>query len=107
MIYFCLPVLIIAILLAWSRERNAVFASEVALWEDNLLKSPRDVRVLVNLAWAYKRAGRDEDGIAALTRAIEIKPMLADYFQALIYAQEHGGRLITEKDLWNDVIKKD
>lgn len=90
----------VAVLGMWSWQRNEVYQSAVSLWEDNGLKSPNKARVFVNLAFSYKREGMDLQGIAALTKAIQIKPDLAMYFKALEFAYTEGGSLITEKDVW-------
>jgi hypothetical protein len=93
--------LIIGVLTLWSWQRNSVYRSEVSLWEDNLLKSPNKTRVLVNLSYSYKKEGKDELGVAALTRALEIDPGLIPYMRAIKYAYEHGAELTTEKDVWD------
>jgi len=93
--------LIILVLVAWTLQRNMVYQSDVRLWEDTFMKSPNKPRVCVNLAYAYKRIGENDKGIAALTRAFKIDPLLPAYFEASKYANEHGGRLITEKDVWD------
>jgi tetratricopeptide (TPR) repeat protein len=99
-VYVGALVLIIGMLTMWSWQRNAVYRSEVSLWEDNFRKSPNKTRVLVNLAFAYKKEGKDDLGLAAFTRALEIDPGLIIYMKALKYADEHGAKLITEKDIW-------
>lgn len=91
---------IIAILVFWSLERNRVYQSEISLWEDNVSKSPNKTRPLVNLAFIYKKAGREQEGFALLTKAMTIDPDLAYYFAALRYVDREGGQLITEKDPW-------
>ena len=96
-------VFIVGLLAFWTLQRNEVFRSEVSLWEDNFLKSPNKPRVCVNLAYAYKRVGENEKGIAALTRAMEIHPELIPYFAAVRYAGEQGGRLLTEIDVWSPI----
>jgi len=67
---------------------------------DNASKSPDKPRVLFNLAYALKEAGREEDGVTVLTRAFEIDPNLIYYIKALKFAHENNGKLITEKDPW-------
>jgi len=56
---------------------------------------------LVNYAYACKKEGLDQQGVSALTRALEIQPSLVWYFRALAYAEKEGGRLFTEKDPWD------
>jgi serine/threonine-protein kinase len=45
-----------------------------AAWEQTLLLEPDSVQVLRNLGGAYHMLGRDDDAIAALQHAIEVKP---------------------------------
>lgn len=56
---------ILAVLLvvagALARERNRVWSSDIALWEDAVAKSPRKYRAHFQLGFAYFRAGRCED----------------------------------------------
>jgi hypothetical protein len=92
---------ILLMLGVWTLQRNRVYRSQVTLWEDNFRKSPNRARVCVNLAYAYKLAGQDELGVAALTRAFKLNPQLPLYFAAEKFAAEHGGRLVVEKDVWN------
>ena len=94
-------ILIIGILVFWTLQRNAVYRSEVSLAEDNFVKSPNKPRVCVNLAYAYKKTGEDEKGIAALTRAFQISPDLILYFRALDYVYSQDGYMVVEKDVWD------
>jgi Flp pilus assembly protein TadD len=57
-----------------SRARNAVWADELRLWSDVAAKSPGLVAAQNNLAMALLRAGRPEDALSALERALAIDP---------------------------------
>ena len=92
---------ILVILAVWAVQRNIAYRSEVSLWEDNFRKSPNNTRVLVNLAYAYKEAGEEEKGIAALTRAFTLQPDLMEYFRAAAIASRENATLLTERDMWN------
>lgn len=59
-------------------KRNQLWASEVALWEDVLQKSPSKVRALVNLGHAYTNQGERDRAIAMYHRSIKKG---AHYFQ--------------------------
>ena len=66
-------VLVIA-LGALTVSRNAVYRSEIALWEDTVRKSPGKARVWNNLGYAYDQAGRLRDAEAAYLQALAIDP---------------------------------
>jgi protein O-mannosyl-transferase len=55
-------------------SRNAVYRSEVALWEDTVRKSPGKARPWNNLGYAYDLTGRFRDAEAAYLRALRIDP---------------------------------
>lgn len=57
--------------------RNQVWASELTLWSDAALKSPRKPRPLVNLGSALALAGRPDLGVGPLRRAVELDPAAA------------------------------
>ena len=54
--------------------RNAVYRSEVALWEDTVRKSPGKARAWNNLGYAHDQAGRFRDAEAAYLKALAIDP---------------------------------
>lgn len=62
------------VLAAATLRRNAVWASDVSLWADAAVKSPRKVRPLNNLAAALELAGFRDEGILALRRAVTLAP---------------------------------
>jgi protein O-mannosyl-transferase len=62
-------------------QRNQVYESEVAFWEDVLAKSPGKARVANNLGFAYQQAGRLAEATLAYRQAIELDP---DYWRARI-----------------------
>ena len=55
-------------------NRNTVYRSEVALWEDSARKSPGKPRGWNNLGYAYQQAGRFRDAETAYLRAFRIDP---------------------------------
>jgi tetratricopeptide (TPR) repeat protein len=69
----------IAVVLALSGAayaRNAVWGSEVSLWEDVVRKSPQKARAHSNLGKAYNGAGMTDKAIAHLLTAIRLDPEL-------------------------------
>jgi hypothetical protein len=63
--------------LTW--QRNQVYRTELALWQDTVAKVPDNPRALNNLGWALLRAGRTEDALARLSKAASLRP---GYFEA-------------------------
>ena len=57
-------------LTALTVQRNRLYASEVALWEDTARQSSGKARVFNNLGYAYSLAGREDDAVAAYRRAL-------------------------------------
>ena len=62
-------------------QRNEVYGSAVAFWEDAAMKSPGKPRVANNLGYAYQQAGRLAEAKLAYQQAIELDP---DYWRARI-----------------------
>ncbi len=90
----------IALFSFWSFERNTVYRSEVSLWEDGALKSPRKARVHYNLAYAYEREGKKAEAVTSLKKTLEIDPWLYAYMKAVEYAEKNSARVILGKDPW-------
>ena len=55
-------------------ERNAVYRSEIRLWEDTAAKSPGKARVFNNLGYAYFLAGRTDEARKACLETLRIDP---------------------------------
>jgi tetratricopeptide (TPR) repeat protein len=58
----------------FTAERNAVYRSEIRLWEDTTAKSPGKARVFNNLGYAYFLAGRNEEARKAWLETLRIDP---------------------------------
>jgi len=72
---FAVLALCFAIVLGgYTIARNRVYHSEIALWEDTVVKSPRNPRAFNNLGYAYYLEGRKEEARDAYRRALEIDP---------------------------------
>jgi tetratricopeptide (TPR) repeat protein len=76
------PALVLAIMLASAGllgataiQRNGLYRSEVALWQDTALHSPHKARVFNNLGYAYESAGRPDEARAAYRRALDLEPL--------------------------------
>jgi len=66
--------LLVAVLGGITVSRNAVYRSEVDLWEDTARKSPGKARSHNNLGYAYERAGRLPEAREAYLRALAVDP---------------------------------
>ncbi len=53
-------------------RRNAVWESRLALWTDAVSKSPAKARPNMNLGFALKELGRNDESIAAYRKAVEL-----------------------------------
>jgi len=58
----------------FTAERNAVYRSEIRLWEDTAAKSPGKARVFNNLGYAYFLAGRNDEARKAWLETLRIDP---------------------------------
>ncbi len=75
-----IPLLLAALLLTvtgWQTiDRNRVYRSEIAFWQDVIIKSPQNARAFNNLGYAYQLDGRLTEARAAYLRALALKPSL-------------------------------
>lgn len=55
-------------------QRNLVYGSEIAFWQDAAAKSPAKARVFNNLGFVYQQGGRLDEAEAAYRRALELDP---------------------------------
>jgi Flp pilus assembly protein TadD len=62
-------------------QRNRIYGSAVAFWEDAAMKSPGKPRAANTLGYAYQQAGRLAEAKFAYQHAIELDP---DYWKARI-----------------------
>lgn len=67
-------VLLVVVLGGFTVSRNAVYRSQVALWEDTVRSSPGKARVQNNLGYAYELAGRFKEAEAAYLKALLTDP---------------------------------
>jgi protein O-mannosyl-transferase len=76
--------------LTW--QRNAVYRSELSLWQDTTAKVPSNARAQNNLGMAWLESGRVGDALACFQEAVSLNP---GYFEAhanLALALERSGR---------------
>jgi protein O-mannosyl-transferase len=67
--------LLLSGVLGWATwQRNNVYASEIAFWEDTAAASPHKARVWNNLGFAYQAAGRITEAGAAYKQAVTLDP---------------------------------
>lgn len=57
-----------------THQRNQVYRSGIAFWEDAARKSPGKARVFNNLGFVYQQGGRLDEAEAAYARALELDP---------------------------------
>lgn len=65
---------LVCVLAGWTLQRNAIYYSEVALWEDTVAKSPGKARAWNNLGFAYQLDGRKDEAVHAYCTAIRLNP---------------------------------
>ncbi|RKZ35245.1 MAG: hypothetical protein DRQ49_19740, partial [Gammaproteobacteria bacterium] len=58
----------------WTFQRNALWADDVALWQDTVKKSPNSSRAYNNLGLALQNRNELEKAIAAYKKAVAINP---------------------------------
>ncbi len=80
---FISAALLVAVLGAASFARSAVYQDEITLLSDTARKSPDKVRLLNNLAFALMSAGRNQDALPLLKRALDLDPQFTDAWNNL------------------------
>jgi len=70
--------------------RNQVYASEIRLWQDTVLKSPVKARVHNNLGHAYLLEHRLDEARNEFTAALQLDPQLYQARYNLLRADEEG-----------------
>lgn len=97
---------IVAVLSFWTYQRAAIWADDVALWQDVASKSPEKARAHHNLGVALRDQSRYREAIAPLKKAIELSPdhprarqnladayyNLGDYETSLLYFRQVADR---------------
>ena len=76
-------VLLACVFCYWTYQRNIVWSDPVALWEDNVEKSPGKARVHANLGNAYLARGQHVEARMAFEKAIELDPSMVRAYTSL------------------------
>lgn len=100
MIYRLLPrqafliVGVAALLLgAASYQRNRLYQSDLALWEDTARKRPDNLRAHLNIGLIHFRAGRYNEAAAAYERVLALDPNMAEAANNLGNSLQRLGRM--------------
>ncbi len=73
-----LPAMLLVAMAGWQTiERNRVYRSEVAFWEDVTRNAPWNARAYNNLGYARQLAGQYREARAAYQHALTLKPSLS------------------------------
>ncbi|TLM65402.1 MAG: tetratricopeptide repeat protein [Deltaproteobacteria bacterium] len=75
--------LVVSLLAGLTWQRNALWGDPVAFFEDNLRRSPNNVRVMVMLGNAYAAARRSEEGLRLIEEALRLNPSYDFAYTAL------------------------
>jgi tetratricopeptide (TPR) repeat protein len=102
-------ILIIVLFSYWTYERNLVWKNPVALWEDNVKKSPNKARVHGNLGKAYLDSGEYEKARIEFEKVIELDPTLLGAYDnlAIIYIEHFRQYEKARKYLYEAIRQKD
>lgn len=73
-------------------QRNKVYASGQALWEDTVAKRPENARALNNLGLTYYNLGRVKDSIPLYEKSRRLDPAMANTHYNLGLALMNSGR---------------
>lgn len=65
---------LVIVLSTMTGQRNKVYHSETAFWQDIVTKNPDNARAHNNLGYAYAREGRPAEAISAYDEAIKLAP---------------------------------
>ena len=91
---FVIVVVVVALPLAFlTIKRNALWADEVAFWQDVVVKSPMKARGHNNLGSAYYRRAMYEEARGELVKAVALDHGFADAYYNLGLAEVRLGRL--------------
>jgi protein O-mannosyl-transferase len=88
-------------------ERNSVWSSEYALWQEAVDQGPQMFRSRMNLGLALQKQGDEEGALRQFRRALTIKPDYAEAWSevgSILYAQ---GRLPQAKDAYRRALEAD
>ncbi|MDH4163607.1 MAG: tetratricopeptide repeat protein [Nitrospirota bacterium] len=97
--FFMTSILIVTGLCAGTYGRNAIYADDVTLYQDTIIRSPNKARPFNNLGDALKKAGRTGEAAPYLERALAIQPEYPDALNNLATVYSSMGRRDAALDL--------
>lgn len=80
-----------------TERRNRDYASDTGLWEDTLVKMPRNPRASVTLGTLYLRDNRVDEARLVLERALQVDPKSADAYNNL-------GNVWMKQGRWDEAV---
>ena len=83
---------IVAVLMAFSITRSAVYDDAITLYSDIVIKSPYKARPQNNLGEVLKKAGRIDEAQFHLERALALEPAYPDAMNNLATIYSNSGR---------------
>lgn len=83
---------------AATHARNAIYSSELSLWQDTVRKAPKNPRAHNNLGLALVKTGRLQEATEAYLKAIELQPNHA-------YAHSNLANVFVTQGRWVDASR--
>ncbi len=90
----------------WTYERNKVWESEYALWNDSVKKSPNKARPHNNLGLALAEMGRQDEAMEQYYEALKINPIYHKAFNNLGNLYEKEGRYEEAISVYENVLER-
>ena len=88
-------------------DRNRIWRTERAIWEDTIKKAPDNKYAYNNLGILITRAGEVEEGISLFRKALEIDPMHHPARNNLGAALAKSGRIREAATQFSTVLESD
>lgn len=83
--------LLALLLIAATAARNSLWKTEVLIWSDAESKSPRKIRIMINLGSSLFNDGKEEEGILYMKKALELDPASPEpYLNLGVYYTKKG-----------------
>ena len=86
-------------------QRNVVYGTQQALWEDTMAKRPNNARAHNNLGFAYYNLGRIDDAIAHYEISRRLDPSMANTHYNLGLALMKAGRPAEAIDPFKEAVR--
>jgi tetratricopeptide (TPR) repeat protein len=84
----------LAIMLGFaSYDRNALYRSSLALWQDTVAKRPDNARAYYTIGLIHQQAGRDSEAEAAYERSLQLDPTRGEAATNLGQVQRQLGKI--------------